>query len=352
MLKSATRAVALAALVLGLPRVLAFCAERYFPEAVPDWLSPLVFGSAPVQNSALQFQPLSHDFGVVLEGDVIEYLFEYENTSSRPVSIVKAIKSCGCSKTEYSKDPIPAGGRGTVRFVLETDNKTGPQTKKLTLKTDESDDSRVVLLLRGRIESPLLVRGLPATGTLAHQGKPGDEFEDRLEVGVAAGTENLELIRADHPAFTAALEGSGATRQLVVRSVAPSQPGTIESTLVLQARQTAHTELPERWEKRIRVALTVPAAYNAIPKVLKLREGKGKVNVSNQWGDRLEFLGAECSTPLLTVRDVSREGSSVHTYEVELRASGEAVPQGACLRIQTSLPGVGVIEIPVEGPAP
>ena len=82
---------------------------------------------------AMEFQTTDHDFGTIKEGDVVEYSYTFKNTGAAPLIIQNAQGSCGCTASDWTKEPIPVGGSGYVKAKFDSNNKTNIQNKTVTV---------------------------------------------------------------------------------------------------------------------------------------------------------------------------------------------------------------------------
>ena len=82
---------------------------------------------------AIAFKTQEHDFGTINEGDVVEHTFELTNTGQAPLIIQNAQPSCGCTVPNWSKDPIPPGGKGFVKAKFDSNGKPNVQNKSITI---------------------------------------------------------------------------------------------------------------------------------------------------------------------------------------------------------------------------
>lgn len=85
-------------------------------------LSLLIFGSVFSQEKsidesakALKFAEIVFDFGKIPQGKPVHHLFQATNISSKIVTVENVQASCGCTTPEWSRDPIVAGGNGTIK---------------------------------------------------------------------------------------------------------------------------------------------------------------------------------------------------------------------------------------------
>ena len=62
----------------------------------------------------------SHDFGKIEHNAPVEHKFEFTNTGNTPLIISSVKPSCGCTITEYTKDPVPPGKKGFVKATYDT----------------------------------------------------------------------------------------------------------------------------------------------------------------------------------------------------------------------------------------
>jgi hypothetical protein len=91
------------------------------PEVKPE-------GPLPV----IAFDKTDHDFGSIEQGKKVSYTYTFKNTGDAPLIIQSAQPTCGCTVSNYSKDPIPVGGSGFV--TAEFDAKAaGMQNKSVTV---------------------------------------------------------------------------------------------------------------------------------------------------------------------------------------------------------------------------
>lgn len=82
---------------------------------------------------AFEFQNTEHDFGTINEGDVVEYTYAFKNTGAAPLIILNAQGSCGCTASDWTKEPIPVGSTGFVKAKFDSNGKTNIQNKTVTV---------------------------------------------------------------------------------------------------------------------------------------------------------------------------------------------------------------------------
>ncbi len=102
-----------------------------------------------VLGAQIKFLENSHDFGTIREdGGKVEHTFVFRNTSAKPVVIVSAHASCGCTKAEFSRKPVMPDSTSTVKVVFDPMNYPGIFARKVSIVTAE-----------GALKEPLLITG-------------------------------------------------------------------------------------------------------------------------------------------------------------------------------------------------
>lgn len=99
-----------------------------------------------------KFDTTSYNFGTITEGDVVSHEFGFTNTGATDMLVSQAIGSCGCTVGEWTKEPIPPGGRGTIKATFNSEGKQGNQNKSLTI-TANTKPNQVQIFMEGEVNS-------------------------------------------------------------------------------------------------------------------------------------------------------------------------------------------------------
>ncbi|WP_433832986.1 DUF1573 domain-containing protein [Flavobacterium anhuiense] len=89
------------------------------------------------------------DVGQIPQGTPKAIVYEFKNTGKTAVVITNVQGSCGCTATDYTKEPIQAGKSGKVTATYNAANK-GAFTKTVTVTTS-ADTTPKVLTLKGTV---------------------------------------------------------------------------------------------------------------------------------------------------------------------------------------------------------
>ena len=106
-------------------------------------------GSIPEFN----FVSLSHDFGVIIEGEKVSYTYKFKNTGGSNLVISSASASCGCTVPKYTKAPIKPEQYGEVEVIFDSSGRNGIQHKTVTLMAN-TQPSQIELSFIAEIINP------------------------------------------------------------------------------------------------------------------------------------------------------------------------------------------------------
>lgn len=100
----------------------------------------------PATAAAISFEENSFDFGTLEEGDKVEHVFKFTNTSDNPLTISNARGSCGCTVPEWPREPIAPGEGGEIKVKFDSKGKKGKQNKTVTI-TANTDPQNTMLTI-------------------------------------------------------------------------------------------------------------------------------------------------------------------------------------------------------------
>ena len=102
-----------------------------------------------LKAAAFAWSQTTFDFGKIKQNQPVTNTFEFVNTGTEPLVISSVKASCGCTVTEYSKDPIAPGGKGFVKGTYNA-AKVGQFTKTITVNAN-TEDAVVQLTIKGEV---------------------------------------------------------------------------------------------------------------------------------------------------------------------------------------------------------
>lgn len=100
--------------------------------------------------AAISFDHEHYDFGDIREGDIVNHTFTFTNTSDRPLEILSAKASCGCTTPTFPFITIPPGESHEINVAYHSVSKSGPQTPEITV-TANTNPSSITLTMSGTV---------------------------------------------------------------------------------------------------------------------------------------------------------------------------------------------------------
>ena len=97
------------------------------------------------------FKVKSHDFGNIQEAKgPVSCTFEFTNTGDKPLLILDAAASCGCTHPEYPSKPIKPGKKGKIKVTFSPIGRPGAFKKSVKLKTNGKERT-ITLRIEGTV---------------------------------------------------------------------------------------------------------------------------------------------------------------------------------------------------------
>jgi hypothetical protein len=111
----------------------------------------------------MSFDKSEHDFGIINQGSVVYYIFNFKNTGATNLIISNAIGSCGCTIPEYPKEPIAPGQSGKMKVSFNSTGKYGHQEKTVTITANTASGTEKL-----RIKASVKPKTGEESGIISH----------------------------------------------------------------------------------------------------------------------------------------------------------------------------------------
>ncbi|MBR1803857.1 MAG: DUF1573 domain-containing protein [Muribaculaceae bacterium] len=97
------------------------------------------------------FPVQQHDFGTIKEnGGPVSTTFEVINTGNKPLLILDALASCGCTRPEFPTKPIKPGKKAKIKVTYSPLGRPGAFRKMVKVKTN-GREQRTTLIIEGTV---------------------------------------------------------------------------------------------------------------------------------------------------------------------------------------------------------
>ena len=118
-------------------------------------LSILVFvliAAGLAAQPKLNFSDTRHDYGTIKEeSGKQETVFSFTNTGDSVLVITRVQPSCGCTASDYTKSPVPPGGKGFVTAVFDPRGYSSRFAKSISVYSN-ARPAVAVLIIEGQVE--------------------------------------------------------------------------------------------------------------------------------------------------------------------------------------------------------
>ena len=114
-------------------------------------LSPGQLWPAPLLTAEKQ----EHDFGEIIQGDKVQYVFRFQNAGDELLEIGQLRTSCGCTAALLSTRRVAPGTIGELEVVFESQGFRGEVQKNVTFETNDPQHPSVTFSLRGSVKVEL-----------------------------------------------------------------------------------------------------------------------------------------------------------------------------------------------------
>ena len=91
---------------------------------------------ASKDSTTVQIIDSSYNFGKVADGEKVEYSYRFRNTGTKPLVVVQATASCGCTVPQKPEKPVMPGEIGFTKIVFDSKNRVGNAHKTITVESN------------------------------------------------------------------------------------------------------------------------------------------------------------------------------------------------------------------------
>jgi len=103
-------------------------------------------------STTVQIIDSSYNFGKVTDGEKVEYSYRFKNTGTKPLVIVDASASCGCTVPQKPEKPILPGDIGFIKIVFDSKGRVGNAHKTINVISNANPEFPP-LVLTGDVEA-------------------------------------------------------------------------------------------------------------------------------------------------------------------------------------------------------
>ncbi len=104
-------------------------------------------GKSTKGTPEITFDETEFNSGKITQGEVLNYVYKFENTGDAPLVISSVNGSCGCTvPRSYPKGKIMPGEGGEIEVEFNSDNKWGEQTVTISVATNAVPSAKMLYI--------------------------------------------------------------------------------------------------------------------------------------------------------------------------------------------------------------
>lgn len=104
-----------------------------------------------VEGAGMVFENETIDYGTIEQNANGEREFVLVNNGNKPLIIMSATGTCGCTVPEAPKEPIAPGAKAIIKVKYDT-NRVGPFTKNVNVTSNASTTPKM-LTIKGEVKA-------------------------------------------------------------------------------------------------------------------------------------------------------------------------------------------------------
>src|SRR4030066_1510866 len=124
-----------------------FTNDPQSPEMTITIAGNVVTGEQSGSVPTIYFPETQHDFGKVSEGEKVDYTFRIVNKGTSELIIKDVKSSCGCTAALLNSSNIKPGQEGTIKVEFDTKNRSGKNSKTVTVQSNDPIDPTKILTI-------------------------------------------------------------------------------------------------------------------------------------------------------------------------------------------------------------
>jgi hypothetical protein len=319
--------------------------KRWIAAALAALLAPL---GAMAQDAPRIFSPEpTFDFGSQDNEGKVQHDFTIMNVGTGTLEISDVKSSCGCTVAELAKKSLGPGEETKVSATFNLSGKQGPQTKVISVSSNDPDVPVYKLELKGNavaaieVEPRFVNYGSVVEDTLPEQKITIKSNKDDIRFNVTGAEVSESAFQAEVTTIKA-----GEHYEVTLKNVEPLQPGIAQGVINVKTDDPKRSVIPVRYHASVVGDLDIaPNQINlrytedGSPTQQFMRVAPGRVK---------EFKVLEVVTPIPDMEaEIIPRGTN--NYNIRLgKMPTDNTLEGKELIIRTDAPNAQEVKIPFK----
>jgi hypothetical protein len=95
-------------------------------------------------NAEIAFDDKDHDFGTLVEGDVVFHSYKFKNVGTDPLQVMDVQVSCGCTVAAKPEKPVGVGQGGEIKIQFNSKGKVGTNKKSIGVISNAKNNQEIL----------------------------------------------------------------------------------------------------------------------------------------------------------------------------------------------------------------
>lgn len=108
--------------------------------------------SGAFSGPSIYFPELTHDFGVMKQGSVADYVFKFVNRGNAVLKIKDIRTSCGCTAALVKNKEVGPGKEGELRVEFDSSGKSGKLSRRISVYSNDPKQIEKLLIIYADVE--------------------------------------------------------------------------------------------------------------------------------------------------------------------------------------------------------
>jgi hypothetical protein len=97
-------------------------------------------------STTVQIIDTAYNFKTVTDGEKVIYSYRFKNTGTKPLVIVEATASCGCTVPQKPERPVLPGETGFIKIVFDSQGRVGEAHKTISVISNAKPEFPTLIL--------------------------------------------------------------------------------------------------------------------------------------------------------------------------------------------------------------
>lgn len=129
------------------------CSNNEHPYENSMGIKPSVLAEMDTANyTTIKWSDTLCDFGTIRKGDSVQCKYVFTNSGSTALFIFNSQTTCGCTVTDFPKDPVMPGKSGAVTVTFKSRSDEGEINKRIIIIANTKKSKKNSLFVHGIIK--------------------------------------------------------------------------------------------------------------------------------------------------------------------------------------------------------